>query len=270
MQASGFPYYPLQYTLGRNAVVLPNNQGVDSTTNIDPTSSSYGTSTFPPVFNNGHPFYYLPSTQGIFPPIPSVLRPADTSRIVENEVDDDDVFASSNNRTFSNHSSIASHFTNRPNIPFNSVPFELLQSRKRAHSAGDMIGLGLPNHVQYIYPHHGHVNVPLHNISVSKTEPSTPFLNNSASKYIPPQKLLITDRPIPASLLAPLPASAVANSMSSSHSQRVKPRVSEISSEGMLPHQKKEIPIQLTQIEASSRSSKLSLILGVLSVCICI
>ena len=175
-----------------------------------------------------------------------MLRSAENSKIAENEDDDDDVFVPSNNRSLSNHSSIANHFSNRPNIPFNFA-FHLLQPRKRAHSAGDM-NLYPPNAIRFVYPNHTHINAPLHTNSLPKSESTIHFLKNSP--YIIPQKIFVADRSLQHSLKMPASPSVV-NSTGASRSQFTKRNIVDTSKPN-IPNPERNLLLKKNQEEKFS------------------
>ena len=153
---------------------------------------SYSTATYQPIYpmQINSTLHYTPLQQGVCPSVSQRLKSIKVRNAIDflptSDADDDDVFAPSGSRNLPPHPGFGLRLPSA--IPCSSTALQLMQSRKRAHSAGDMIGLYSPNVARFLYP----TSNPVPNFKISNNDSA--FVNNIPSGATLPQKWIITEQ----------------------------------------------------------------------------
>ena len=164
---------------------------------------SFSTATYQPLYQpqlNVSLMYY-PAGQNLLPPFSQRLRSTEIRPFLDvpveegNEVDNDDVFVANGNRSGVNGSQdMALPFPNA--VPCSPSTMQLNQSRKRAHSAGDMIGLYSPTTARFLYPNSLPFGLPVNtfnNPNGTSLTSQTPFVSNASTYSLAPHKQFTMD-----------------------------------------------------------------------------
>ena len=138
---------------------------------------------------------YTPIRQGVCPSVSQRLHSMEVRNIgelPETSDADDDVFAPSGPRNMPPHPGITVPLP--PMIPCSPTTLQLMQSRKRAHSAGDMIGVYSPTVARLLYSNSHQVTMQPQTFNVQNNECAPSYVNNMPSGSTLPQKWIITDQ----------------------------------------------------------------------------
>jgi len=180
--------------MNRSSNTLPASYQPDPTMHNVPFCRSYSTATYQPMYPlQINSFCYAPIHQGVCPPVSQRLRSMEVRNTINlpdtNDADDDDVFAPSAPQNIPHHPGVALPMP--AVIPYSPTALQLLQSRKRAHSAGDMIGLYSPTVARLLYPPSNHITMHAPNFHSSNNDTASA---NISSNPTLPRKWLITDQ----------------------------------------------------------------------------
>ena len=188
--------FPVDRNVG--AMPLPALHSDPSICNIP--CRSFSSATYQPVYPQHYnaTLCYPPVPQNVCQHVSQRLRSMELRNNVDipdiSEVDDDDVFVPSGTRILPNPGVVLPLPTA---IPCSPTTLQMMQSRKRAHSAGDMVGLYSPTVARLLYPNTGHTAIPSQNFNPPTVNGSHSFAHNGPSGPTLPRKWLITDQPTP-------------------------------------------------------------------------